>query len=108
MIKFGNGGWRAIIADGFNNLSDSLSSVITLIGFKLSNQQADEEHPYGHGRMEYIAAMLISMVMVVVAVSQTFPADNVETAPSSVPKGSSAGAGSDPAALGDFAALYRL
>ncbi len=56
----------AIIADGFNNLSDSLSSVITLIGFKLSNQQADEEHPYGHGRMEYIAAMLISMVMVVV------------------------------------------
>lgn len=56
----------AIIADGFNNLSDSLSSVITLIGFKLSNQQADEDHPYGHGRMEYIAAMLISMVMVVV------------------------------------------
>lgn len=56
----------AIIADGFNNLSDSLSSIITLIGFKLSNQQADEEHPYGHGRMEYIAAMLISMVMVVV------------------------------------------
>ncbi len=56
----------AIVADGFNNLSDSLSSIITLIGFKLSNQQADEEHPYGHGRMEYIAAMFISMVMVVV------------------------------------------
>ena len=56
----------AIVADGINNLSDSLSSIITLIGFKLSNQQADEEHPFGHGRMEYIAAMLISMVMVVV------------------------------------------
>ena len=56
----------AVVADGFNNLSDSLSSVITLIGFKLSNQQADEDHPYGHGRMEYIATMLISMVMVVV------------------------------------------
>ncbi len=56
----------AIVADGVNNFSDSLSSIITLIGFKLSNQQADEEHPYGHGRMEYIAAMLISMVMVVV------------------------------------------
>ena len=66
----------AIIADGFNNLSDSLSSVITLIGFKLSNQQADEEHPYGHGRMEYIAAMMISMVMVVVGFTlakESFP-----------------------------------
>ena len=66
----------AIIADGFNNLSDSLSSVITLIGFKLSNQQADEEHPYGHGRMEYIAAMMISMLMVVVGFTlakESFP-----------------------------------
>ncbi len=56
----------AIIADGLNNLSDSLSSIITLIGFKLSEQAADEEHPYGHGRMEYIATMLIAMVMMVV------------------------------------------
>lgn len=56
----------AIIADGINNLSDSLSSVITMVGFKLSAQQADAEHPYGHGRMEYIAAMLISMIMVTV------------------------------------------
>ena len=59
-------GALAIIADGINNLADSLSSIITLIGFRLSAQQADEEHPYGHGRMEYIAAMLISMMMVVV------------------------------------------
>lgn len=66
----------AIIADGFNNLADSLSSVITLIGFKLSNQQADEDHPYGHGRMEYIAAMMISMVMMVVGFTlakESFP-----------------------------------
>lgn len=66
----------AIIADGLNNLTDSLSSIITLIGFKLSNQQADEEHPYGHGRMEYIAAMLISMVMVVMGftlIQESFP-----------------------------------
>lgn len=54
----------AIVADGINNLSDSLSSIITMVGFKLSAAQADEEHPYGHGRMEYIATMLISMVMV--------------------------------------------
>jgi cation diffusion facilitator family transporter len=66
----------AIIADGVNNFTDSLSSVITLVGFKLSDQQADEEHPYGHGRMEYIAAMLISMVMVMVGftlVQESFP-----------------------------------
>ncbi len=66
----------AIIADGINNLADSLSSIITLIGFRLSAQQADEEHPYGHGRMEYIAAMLISMMMVVVGftlVQESFP-----------------------------------
>lgn len=56
----------AIIADGINNLSDSLSSIITMVGFKLSAAQADEEHPYGHGRMEYIATMLISMIMVMV------------------------------------------
>ncbi len=56
----------AIMADGINNLSDSLSSIITLVGFRLSSVQADEDHPYGHGRMEYITTMLISMVMVVV------------------------------------------
>ncbi len=56
----------AIVADGINNLADSLSSIITLVGFRLSAQQADEEHPYGHGRMEYIAAMIISMLTVMV------------------------------------------
>ncbi len=66
----------AIVADGINNLADSLSSIITLIGFRLSAQQADEEHPYGHGRMEYIAAMIISMMTVVVGftlVQESFP-----------------------------------
>lgn len=66
----------AIIADGINNLADSLSSVITLVGFRLSAVQADEEHPYGHGRMEYIAAMLISMIMVTVGFTlaqESFP-----------------------------------
>jgi len=66
----------AIVADGINNLADSLSSIITLIGFRLSAQQADQEHPYGHGRMEYIAAMIISMLTVVVGftlVQESFP-----------------------------------
>ena len=78
----------AIIADGINNLADSLSSIITLIGFRLSAQQADEEHPYGHGRMEYIAAMLISMMMVVVGfelVQESFPKIWVPEEPASSP-----------------------
>lgn len=66
----------AIIADGINNLTDSLSSVITLVGFRLSAVQADEEHPYGHGRMEYISAMVIAMLMVMVGFTlgqESFP-----------------------------------
>jgi cation diffusion facilitator family transporter len=50
----------AITADSFNNLSDSASSVFMLFGFRLSAKQADADHPYGHGRMEYITGMVIS------------------------------------------------
>lgn len=53
----------AIIADAANNLSDAGSSVVTLIGFKLSGRPADEEHPFGHGRMEYITAMIVSFII---------------------------------------------
>ena len=53
----------AIIADAANNLSDAGSSVVTLIGFKLSGRPADEEHPFGHGRMEYISAMIVSFII---------------------------------------------
>lgn len=66
----------SVVADGINNLTDSLSSIITLVGFRMSAVQADEEHPYGHGRMEYIAAMLIAMLMAVVGFSlaqESFP-----------------------------------
>ena len=59
----------AIVADGINNLTDSLSSVITLVGFRISAQQADAEHPYGHGRMEYVAALIVSLLMVAVGVT---------------------------------------
>ena len=53
----------AIVADAFNNLSDAASSVITLVGFRLAAQAADEEHPFGHGRMEYLAGLVVSMAI---------------------------------------------
>ena len=55
----------AITADAFNNLSDAGSSIITLIGFKLSGQKPDPEHPFGHGRMEYISGLLVSVAILV-------------------------------------------
>ena len=55
----------AIIADAFNNLSDAGSSIITLIGFRLSGQEPDPEHPFGHGRMEYISGLLVSVAIFV-------------------------------------------
>ncbi len=55
----------AITADAVNNLSDSGSSVVTLIGFKISGKPADEEHPYGHARMEYISGLIVSFVILV-------------------------------------------
>lgn len=56
----------AILADAFNNLSDAASSVITIIGFKLSNKPADKEHPYGHGRIEYVSALVIACLVMLV------------------------------------------
>ena len=53
----------AIIADSINNLSDSASSIVTVIGFKLSGKPADEKHPYGHARIEYIAGMIVSFII---------------------------------------------
>ena len=54
----------AMVADGVNNLSDTASSVITLFGFMLSEKPADKKHPYGHARMEYISALMVSFVVV--------------------------------------------
>lgn len=56
----------AATADAFNNLSDSASSLITIIGFKLSTMPADEEHPFGHGRIEYLSALLVSIMVILV------------------------------------------
>jgi cation diffusion facilitator family transporter len=56
----------AITADAFNNLSDTASSIITMLGFKLANKPADEEHPFGHGRLEYISALIVSFIVMLV------------------------------------------
>ncbi|WP_243449399.1 cation diffusion facilitator family transporter [Clostridium acetobutylicum] len=58
----------AVIADAFHNLADVSASVITLIGFKLSNKPADKEHPFGHGRVEYLSALLVSAIILLVGV----------------------------------------
>lgn len=58
----------AIIADGINNLTDTSSSIITLIGFRLSSQPEDEDHPYGHARIEYLAGLIVSVLIIVVGV----------------------------------------
>lgn len=55
----------AITADAFNNLSDAGSSVITLIGFRLSGQKPDPEHPFGHGRMEYLSGVFVSVAILI-------------------------------------------
>ena len=55
----------SVTADAFNNLSDAGSSIITLIGFRLSGQEPDPEHPFGHGRMEYISGLLVSVAILV-------------------------------------------
>ena len=57
----------AITADAFNNLSDAGSSFITLIGFKLGSQKPDLEHPFGHGRMEYLSGLAVAVLIIVMA-----------------------------------------
>ena len=54
----------AITADAFNNLSDAASSIITLAGFKMAGQKPDSDHPFGHGRIEYISGLLVSILIV--------------------------------------------
>ena len=53
----------SVTADAFNNLSDAGSSIITLIGFRISGQKPDPEHPFGHGRIEYIAALVVAFLV---------------------------------------------
>ena len=56
----------AITADAMNNLSDATGSVVTLVGFKLSEKPADEEHPYGHARFEYLSALAVAALILII------------------------------------------
>ncbi len=54
------------VADAFNNLTDAASSVITLLGFRLAGQKPDSDHPFGHGRFEYISGLIVSLLILLV------------------------------------------
>ena len=56
----------AIMADAFNNLTDASSNVISFVGFRLSMRPADEEHPYGHGRYEYLATFIVCIIILLI------------------------------------------
>lgn len=58
----------AIISDAFNNLSDTGSSLVTIIGAKLSRKKPDREHPFGHGRYEYISSLIVSFIIIMVGI----------------------------------------
>lgn len=65
-IKFIAGtltGSISITSDAINNLSDAGSSIVTLVGFKISNKPADKDHPFGHGRLEYVSALVVSFII---------------------------------------------
>lgn len=59
----------AVILDAVNNLSDALSSIITIIGTKLAGKAPDKKHPYGHGRVEYITSVIISVIVLIAGVT---------------------------------------
>ena len=71
IISF-NAGWSffpiALIADAINNTSDAFTSIVTLVSFKIAAKPGDKEHPFGHERVEYIASMIVSFFIIVVAV----------------------------------------
>lgn len=58
----------SVMADAFNNLSDAGSSVMSLIGFRMAGKAADKEHPFGHGRMEYISGLVISFIIMMMGI----------------------------------------
>ena len=58
----------SVTADAFNNLSDAASSIITLVGFGMAGKPADEDHPFGHGRMEYVSGLVVSILILMMGV----------------------------------------
>ena len=59
----------AVMADAFNNLSDAASSIVSFVGMKMASKPADEEHPFGHGRIEYIAAFIVAFLVIEVGLT---------------------------------------
>lgn len=71
LVKFMTGvaaGSVSVMADAFNNLSDAGSSVVTLIGFKMAGKPADPDHPFGHGRIEYLSGLFVSVVILLMGI----------------------------------------
>ena len=58
----------AVTADAFNNLSDAGSSFVTLVGFQLAGQKPDSQHPFGHGRMEYVSGLAVAVLILLMGV----------------------------------------
>ncbi len=58
----------SVLADGINNLADAGSSIVTLVGFKLASQPEDEDHPFGHERMEYVTGLIVSVLILVIGI----------------------------------------
>lgn len=65
-------GLISLIADGLNNLTDAASSIISLIGFKLSSKPADKDHPFGHARIEYIAGFIVSIIICILGIQLVY------------------------------------
>ena len=59
----------SVVADAVNNLSDASSNVVSLLGFKLASRPADEEHPYGHGRYEYLAGLVVAVLVCAIGIN---------------------------------------
>ena len=59
----------SVMADAFNNLSDAASSIVGFVGVRMAGKPADEEHPFGHGRIEYIAAFIVAFLVIQVGFS---------------------------------------
>ena len=58
----------AMVADGVNNLSDAATSVVTLVGFRLAGQEADADHPFGHGRIEYVTGLVVALAILLMGI----------------------------------------
>lgn len=69
ILKFAIGllsGSISVISDGFNNLSDCVSNILTLFGYKMAAKPADKDHPFGHGRIEYLTSLMLAMIILLV------------------------------------------